>query len=92
MSEAPKHVNGEPPIDQTPDFQQQATGADAGVTALFLRFQELGIAPEAIASGAMFALCRYHLGMLPEPVTQRHLISVMLPALQRTADDLIKRG
>ncbi|HEY5412166.1 MAG TPA: hypothetical protein VIJ94_15710 [Caulobacteraceae bacterium] len=73
-------------------FQQQAAGADQGFMQLMKRLQELGVDPEAIAAGAVFATVRLHMVLMKPPVTVREVIKLMVPAISGATTALLEEA
>ena len=71
-------------------MQQHAQAADAGVTLLLQRLEQQGGAPIAMASGALFAVVRYHLKLMGEPRTHRALLATVIPAISKAAKELLQ--
>lgn len=76
------------PLDaEANDFQTQATLVDMAVSGALAEAERAGFPREAAASGALFATVRYH-GRLGVPMTERHMIKVMTPAIANTVKAL----
>jgi hypothetical protein len=80
-------VFGEDPSD-TLAFQTSARAADVGVTMIMAKAVEAGHSPLAVASGAVMAIVRFHVGFLSVPPIEQVIVKVFYPALKKAVKSL----
>jgi len=66
----------------------QAKAVDIGLTTLMNDARKRGMDVGVIASGALFAVVRFHVEHMSPPITVRHVIALMAPNIQAIAETL----
>ncbi len=75
--------------ETAPQIAAQAKAVDIGLTTLMADARNRGMDVGVIASGALFAVVRWHVENMSAPVTPRHLMTIMLPNIQQIAETLM---
>ncbi len=68
-------------------FSQHATSIDQAVQILIVNGEKIGLDPEAIMAGLTAALVRQCVATMSPPLTPRHVMSLLAPAIQFSAEE-----
>lgn len=84
-------INGKAP-DNPPEpenFVGQCQATDVGVSEMLAQGLAHGLDKRAVAAGGLHAVVRFHVQAINGPRTERHYMSVMIPAMARAIREVI---